>query len=95
MKTETELPLFMICFNLNCDETARHAYHERSASALHFAALCDGYFGAPFWVSALAAALDAAQAAGFHPAQPFHGLGKIPRNSEQRFALAAFILYAA
>ena len=95
MKTETELPLFMICFNLNCDETARRAYHEGSTPAPHFAALDDGYFSAHFWASALAAALDAAQAAGFHPAQPFHGLGKIPRNSEQRFALAAFILYAA
>ena len=95
MKTETELPLFMICFNLNCDETARHASHEGSTSALHFAALGDGYFGAPFRVSALAAAMDAAQAAGFHPAQPRHGLAKIPRNPEQRFALAAFILYVA
>ena len=80
MKTETELPLFMICFNINCDETARRAYHEGSTSALHFAALDDGYFSAHFWVSALAAALDAAQAAGFHLAQPCHGLAKIPRN---------------
>ena len=95
MKTETELPLFMICFNLNCDETARRAYHEGSTPAPHFAALDDGYFSAHFWASALAAALDAAQAAGFHPAQPRHGLAKIPRNLEQRFALAAFIVYAA
>jgi len=80
IKTERELPLFMICFNLNYDETARHAYQERSTAAPHFAALGDGYFSAPLWGSALAAALDAAQAAGFYPAQPSHGLAKIPRN---------------
>ena len=85
----------MICFNLNYDETARHAYHERSTAAPHFAALGDGCFSAPLWGSALAAALDAAQAAGFHPAQPSYGLAKIPRNPQQRLTLAAFIVYAA
>ena len=80
IKTERELPLFMICFNLNYDETARYAHHERSTATPHFAALGDGRFGALLWSGALAGALDAAQAAGFHPAQPLHGLAKIPRN---------------
>ena len=80
IKTERELPLFMICFNLNYDETARHDYHERSTATPHFPALGDGRFGALLWSGALAAALGAAQAAGFHPAQPLHGLAKIPHN---------------
>jgi hypothetical protein len=55
-------------------------YFKSSTAAPHFAALGDGCFSVPLWGSALAAALDVAQAAGFYPAQPFHGLAKIPRN---------------
>ncbi len=80
IKTEKKQLLFMICFNLNYDETARHAYPKSSTAAPHFAALGDGRFGASLWSGALAAGLDAAQAAGFHPAQPLHGLAKIPHN---------------